>query len=54
MDKEIQETGFLRGGIEIRVQELVRQISCEAYDVELIKGHVSKDHVHLSYLYHSI
>jgi len=29
-----------------RVRELVRQI-CKGRDVEILKGHVSKDHVHV-------
>jgi len=29
-----------------RVRELIRQI-CKGHDVEILKGHVSKDHVHL-------
>ena len=29
-----------------RVRELIREI-CRAHDVTIIKGHVSKDHVHL-------
>jgi putative transposase len=29
-----------------RVRELIRGI-CKEHDVEIIKGHVSKDHVHL-------
>ncbi len=29
-----------------RVRELVRQI-CKGHDVEILKGHVGKDHVHL-------
>jgi putative transposase len=29
-----------------RARELIREI-CRAHDVEIIKGHVSKDHVHL-------
>lgn len=29
-----------------RVRELIRGI-CKAHDVEILKGHVSKDHVHL-------
>ena len=36
----------LKGVIAERVRELIREI-CRAYDVEIIKGHVSKDHVHL-------
>ncbi len=29
-----------------RVRELIRQI-CKGHDVEILKGHVSKGHVHL-------
>ena len=29
-----------------RVRELLRQI-CKEHDVEIIKGHVSRDHIHL-------
>jgi len=36
----------LRGAIADRVRELIREI-CRANDVEIIKGHVSKDHVHI-------
>ncbi|KAA5532560.1 IS200/IS605 family transposase [Taibaiella lutea] len=36
----------LTGEVAIRVRELVREI-CKANDIEIIKGHVSKDHVHL-------
>ena len=36
----------LTGDIAIRVRDLIREIS-RAMDVEIIKGHVSKDHVHL-------
>lgn len=36
----------LQGVIAERVRELIREI-CRAHDVEIIKGHVSKDHVHL-------
>ena len=34
------------GAVGIRVRELVRQI-CRDSEVEILKGHVSKDHVHL-------
>ena len=34
------------GIVAERVREIVRQI-CKENDVEIIKGHVSKDHVHL-------
>ena len=36
----------LVGELAKRVRELIRQI-CKGMDVEIIKGHVSKDHVHL-------
>lgn len=36
----------LIGAVAERVRELIRQI-CKANDVEILKGHVSKDHVHL-------
>jgi len=36
----------LHGVIAELARELIREI-CRAHDVEIIKGHVSKDHVHL-------
>ncbi|HXH18021.1 MAG TPA: IS200/IS605 family transposase [Chitinophagales bacterium] len=36
----------LVGELAQRVRELVRQI-CKSNDVEIIQGHVSKDHIHL-------
>lgn len=36
----------LRGEVGVRVRELVRQV-CRDEEVEVLKGHVSKDHVHL-------
>ena len=36
----------LTGLVAERLRELIRQI-CKANDIEIIKGHVSKDHVHL-------
>ena len=36
----------LRGEIGERVRELIREI-CKAKDVEIIKGHVANDHVHV-------
>lgn len=36
----------LGGEIGNRVRELIREI-CRREDVEILKGHVSKDHVHL-------
>ncbi len=37
---------LLRGDVALRVRELVRQ-TCEAFEVKILKGVVSKDHVHL-------
>jgi len=36
----------LRGDVGLRVRELVRQ-TCEHLEIEILKGVVSKDHVHL-------
>jgi REP-associated tyrosine transposase len=36
----------LRGEIAERVRDLIREI-CRANDVEILKGHISKDHVHI-------
>ena len=36
----------LYGQLAERVRELIREI-CKANDIEIIKGHISKDHVHL-------
>ena len=36
----------LAGAVGFRVRDLIREI-CGASDVLIIKGHVSKDHVHL-------
>lgn len=38
--------GVLGGEVGLRVRELIRQV-CRDEDVEIIKGHVAKDHVHL-------
>ena len=37
---------ILTGDIAIRARELIREI-CKTMDIEIIKGHISKDHVHL-------
>ena len=34
------------GDVAIRLRELIREI-CKSLDIEIIKGHVSQDHVHL-------
>ena len=36
----------MTGIISERVRELIRQI-CKEHEVEIIKGHVSRDHIHL-------
>jgi putative transposase len=36
----------LTGEVSLRVRELIRQ-SCREEEVEILKGHVAKDHVHL-------
>jgi len=36
----------LHGEVALRLRDLVREI-CKSMDVEIVKGHVSKDHVHL-------
>ena len=36
----------LTGDVGVKVRELVRQ-TCEAFEIEILKGVVSKDHVHL-------
>jgi len=40
----------LYGDIQIRCRDLIRQI-CDAMDVRILKGVVSKDHVHLHVSY---
>ena len=36
----------LRGEVAERVRELVRQ-TCEAFEIRIVRGVVSKDHVHI-------
>ena len=36
----------LSGDVALRVRELVRQ-SCEAFEIRILSGVVSKDHVHV-------
>ena len=36
----------LVGGVAERTRELIREI-CKSHEVEILKGHVSKDHIHL-------
>ncbi|MCP4053192.1 MAG: IS200/IS605 family transposase [Mesoflavibacter sp.] len=36
----------LTGDIKIRVRELIRQV-CQQHNINILKGHVSKDHVHI-------
>jgi len=42
--------GVLRGDIQIRCRDLIRQ-TCDSLDIEILKGVVSKDHVHLHLSY---
>ena len=36
----------MRGEVAIRARELIREI-CQANEIEILRGHVAKDHVHL-------
>lgn len=36
----------LRGEVGTRLRDLIREI-CKTYDIEILKGHVRPDHVHL-------
>ena len=40
----------LKGEVQIRVRDLIKQ-GCDALDVEILKGVVSKDHIHLHVSY---
>ena len=40
----------LRGDIQIRCRDLIRQ-RCDSLDIQILKGVVSKDHVHLHLSY---
>jgi putative transposase len=37
---------ILTGDISMRARELIREI-CKSKDIEIIKGHISRDHVHI-------
>ena len=37
---------ILSGSIGVRVRDLIREI-CQTHNVQIIRGHVSKDHVHI-------
>jgi putative transposase len=39
---------YSRGDLALRMRELVRQ-TCEGFDVKILRGIVSKDHVHISF-----
>lgn len=41
----------LRGDIGLKVRELIRQ-TCEAFEIEILTGVVSQDHIHYWYLRH--
>ena len=36
----------LKGDVGLKVRELIRQ-TCQSFEIEILKGVVSKDHVHL-------
>ena len=40
----------LRGDIQLRCRDLIRQ-TCDSLDIQILKGVVSKDHVHLHLSY---
>ena len=40
----------LRGDIQVRCRDLIRQ-TCDSLDIQILKGVVSKDHVHLHLSY---
>ena len=40
----------LRGDIQLRCRELIRQ-TCDTLDIQILKGVVSKDHIHLHVSY---
>ena len=37
---------LLKGDIGLKIRDLIRQ-TCEAFEIEILKGVVSQDHVHL-------
>jgi putative transposase len=37
---------ILRGDVGLKIRELVRQ-TCEAFEIKILSGVVSKDHVHI-------
>ena len=40
----------LKGDIQVRCRELIRQ-TCDSMDIQILKGVVSKDHIHLHVSY---
>ena len=40
----------LRGDIQVRCRDLIRQ-TCDTLDIQILKGVVSKDHIHLHLSY---
>ncbi len=41
---------ILKGGVQLRCRDLIRQ-TCDSLDVQILKGVVSKDHIHLHVSY---
>ena len=44
------DNSVLKGEVQIRCRDLIRQV-CDSMDVRILKGVVSKDHVHLHVSY---
>jgi putative transposase len=42
--------GVLQGDVQLRCRDLIRQ-TCDTLDIQILKGVVSKDHVHLHVSY---
>ena len=42
--------GVMRGEVQIRCRDLIRQM-CDTMDIRILKGVVSKDHIHLHISY---
>ena len=45
LDNEISQAGLV-GDIALKIREILRQI-CTSWSVEIVRGHVSRDHIHL-------
>jgi putative transposase len=50
LEHKIPRYEVLRGDIQVRCRELIRQ-TCDSLDIQILKGVVSKDNVHLHISY---